>query len=62
MSVEGGMDQQINYFSNQTKYKPMPISSGLSSELIKNIVIIPYNDIKKTKKILDRSKKIYLVL
>ncbi len=51
----GSADQLL--FKPNKKYKPVPISSGLSSELIKNIVIIPYNDIKETKKILDRSKK-----
>ena len=53
-SWHGSVDQTL--FSPQKNLSPIAISSGLKNIDKKNILFIPYNDIKKTKKILDKNK------
>ena len=53
-SWHGSVDQTL-YLPNK-KLEPIPLSSGLKNSEKKNIKFIPYNDIKKTKKILDKYK------
>ena len=48
------MDQTL-YQANR-KLSPVPISSGLKKSERKNLKFIPYNDIKNSKKILDKYK------
>ena len=43
-------------FYSDKNFKPMPISSGLDKDNEKKIIFIPYNDIKKSKLILDKHK------
>lgn len=51
----GSTDQLL--FKPDKHFKPIPISAGLGNEHLKNIVILPYNNIEKTKKILNKNKK-----
>tara|TARA_B100002052_G_C15883243_1_gene600369 strand:+ start:2108 stop:3334 length:1227 start_codon:yes stop_codon:yes gene_type:complete len=51
----GSTDQLL--FKPDKYLKPIPISAGLSNEHLKNIVILPYNNIEKTKKILDKNRR-----
>ena len=51
----GSTDQLL--FKPNKNFKPIPISSGLGSEFLKNIVMTPYNEIEHSKKILDKHKK-----
>ncbi len=53
-SWHGSNDKTL--FSTDKKLKPFPISSGLSKYDQSNIKFIPYNDIKLSKKILDKFK------
>ena len=54
-SWHGSVDRTL--FSSKKDLKPYELSSGLSSFSKKNIKFIPYNDIFKSKKILDKNKK-----
>ncbi len=54
-SWHGSVDQTL-YFSKED-LKPIPLSSGISDNIKKNIIILPYNDLEKSKKILDRNYK-----
>lgn len=54
-SWHGSVDQTL--YSPDKKLKPQPISAGLSLDQKKNLRFVPYNDIKKTKTILDKIKK-----
>ncbi len=54
-SWHGSVDRTL--FTTNKSLKSMPISSGLTDYNKKNIKFIPYNDIKKSKKILDKIKK-----
>lgn len=51
----GSVDQLL--FKSGKNFKVERLSNGLTAEFKKNIIIIPYNDINKTKKILNRHKK-----
>ena len=44
-------------FKSGKGFKTEKLSSGLTDEFEKNIIIIPYNDINKSKKILNKHKK-----
>ncbi len=44
-------------FKSGKNFKAERLSSGLTAEFEKNIIIIPYNDINKTKDILNKHKK-----
>jgi glutamate-1-semialdehyde 2,1-aminomutase len=50
----GSVDQLL--FKAGENLKPIKLSSGLSSETSKKLILIPYNDIKKSKSILDKNK------
>ena len=54
-SWHGSVNETL-YTSNQNQ-KLMKLSDGLPEETKKNLKFIPYGDIKKSKKILDRYKK-----
>ena len=54
-SWHGSVDKLL--FKSNKKLKPQFLSSGISNEDKKNIILIPYNDIKLSKKILDSNKK-----
>jgi glutamate-1-semialdehyde 2,1-aminomutase len=54
-SWHGSVDQTL--FSSKKNLEPIAISSGLKNEDQKNIKFIPYNDIKNSKKILDKYRK-----
>lgn len=54
-SWHGSVDKTL--FTANKKLKPIPISSGLTNFNKKNIKFVPYNDIKKSKYILDKNKK-----
>ena len=54
-SWHGSVDRTL--FTTNKSLKSMPISSGLTDYNKRNIKFIPYNDIKKSKKILDKIKK-----
>ncbi len=59
ISVSGswhGSTSELLYSSNK-KLKSTELSSGLDKSSIKKIKFIPYNDIKVSKKILDKHKK-----
>ena len=51
----GSVDQLL--FKSGKNFKVERLSNGLTAEFKKNIIIIPYNDINKTKEILNRHKK-----
>ena len=53
-SWHGSIDQFL--FSANKNYIPIPNSDGLSNFYKKNLKIIPYNDIEKSKKILNKIK------
>ncbi len=53
-SWHGSVDQTL-YLADR-KLSPVPISSGLKKSERKNLKFIPYNDIKNSKKILDKYK------
>ena len=53
-SWHGSVDQTL-YLADK-KFSPVPISSGLKKNERKNLKFIPYNDIKNSKKILDKYK------
>jgi glutamate-1-semialdehyde 2,1-aminomutase len=53
-SWHGSVDQTL-YLSDK-KFAPIPLSSGLKKDDQKNLKFIPYNDIKTSKKILDKYK------
>ena len=54
-SWHGSVDQTL--YSPGKNFKPHPISAGLDPDQQKNLKFIPYNDIKKSKLILDKIKK-----
>ncbi len=54
-SWHGSIDQFL--FKSDRKGKPSAISSGLEKNLKKNILYLPYNNINKTKILLERNKK-----
>jgi glutamate-1-semialdehyde aminotransferase len=54
-SWHGSVDQTL-YFSKEN-LKPIPLSSGLNDDVKKNTIILPYNDIEKSKKILNKNYK-----
>ena len=58
-SWHGSVDQLLFYPGK--KMKPTPLSSGITKNDKKNIIIIPYGDIILSKKILDKKKKILIV-
>jgi len=51
----GSVDQTL--FSSKKNLSPIPLSSGISENLRKSVKILPYNDIEKSKKILNRFHK-----
>lgn len=51
----GSVDQLL--FKSNKNSKPVELSSGLKVEEKKNLIFIPYNNISKSKKILDKHKK-----
>ncbi len=57
--VIGGWHGSVDalLYKSSNNLKPLEISSGLAKENEKNLVMLPYNDIEKTKKILDKNKK-----
>lgn len=50
----GSVDSLLYKANN--KNKPIELSSGLSKDNLKNLVMLPYNDIKNTKTILNKNK------
>ena len=44
-------------YKPDNKLRPIGISSGLLKSNSKNLVMVPYNDIKKTKRILDQNRR-----
>jgi glutamate-1-semialdehyde aminotransferase len=54
-SWHGSVDQTL-YFSKEN-LKPIPLSSGINDDVRKNTIILPYNDIEKSKKILNKNYK-----
>jgi glutamate-1-semialdehyde 2,1-aminomutase len=54
-SWHGSSDQTL--FIADKNLKPTPLTAGLSKDRKKNIMFIPYNDIQKSKEILDKNKK-----
>ena len=54
-SWHGSVDQTL-FIPNQ-KNKPLPLSQGIDDNLRKNIKFVSYQDLDKTKKILDKFKK-----
>ncbi len=57
--VIGGWHGSVDalLYKSSNNLKPLEISSGLAKENEKNLVMLPYNDIEKTKKILNKNKK-----
>ena len=53
-SWHGSVDQTL--YSPDKKLKPRPISAGLNPDQQKNLKFVPYNDIEKSKTILDKIK------
>ena len=52
------MDPLIKHCLSQIKKnKPLPLSQGIDENLGRNIKFVPYQDLDKTKKILDKFKK-----
>ena len=54
-SWHGSTDQTLFY--PKKNFSPEPISAGLKESDRKNIIFVPYNNIKKTKIILDKKKR-----
>ena len=54
-SWHGSVDKLL--FSAGKNLKPNFLSAGLSNKDKKNLIFIPYNDIEKSKKILEKNKK-----
>lgn len=54
-SWHGSVDKTL--FTSNKRLQSFPISNGLGEFNKKNIKFIPYNNIKKSKKILDKNKK-----
>jgi len=54
-SWHGSVDQFL--FKTSKKLKVTELSNGLTPDLKKNIIFIPYNDIKSSRKILDKNRK-----
>ena len=54
-SWHGSVDQTL--FIPNKRNKPLPLSEGIDKNFNKNIKFVPYQDIAKTKKILDKFKK-----
>lgn len=54
-SWHGSVDQTL--FAPKKNLLPLPISAGLKEIDKKNILFIPYNDLEKSKKILNKYKK-----
>ncbi len=54
-SWHGSVDQTL--FFSKKDLRPIPLSSGISEDYKKRVIILPYNDIKKTKSILDKNYK-----
>jgi glutamate-1-semialdehyde 2,1-aminomutase len=54
-SWHGSVDKTL--FTSNKSLQSFPVSNGLGEFNKKNIKFIPYNDIKKSKKILDKNKK-----
>lgn len=54
-SWHGSVDQTL--FVPNKKNKPLPLSQGIDENLGRNIKFVPYQDLDKTKKILDKFKK-----
>jgi len=53
-SWHGTFDQTL--FNSDKNLSPIPLSSGIDEYFKKQIKFIPYNDISKSKKILDKNK------
>ena len=51
----GSVDQLL--YKTDKNLKPIKLSSGLPEETSKKIILVPYNDVKKTKLILEKNKK-----
>ena len=51
----GSVDQLL--YKTDKNLKPIKLSSGLPSETYKKLILIPYNDLKKSKLILEKNKK-----
>ena len=51
----GSVDQLL--FKTNKSLKPIELSAGLSDYYKKNLILIPYNELEKTKKILEKFKK-----
>ena len=51
----GSVDQLL--FKTNKSLKPIELSAGLSNYYKKNLILIPYNELEKTKKILEKFKK-----
>ena len=54
-SWHGSVDQLL-YTANKN-LKAIKLSSGLPEETLKNLILLPFNDLDKTKKILNKNKK-----
>ena len=54
-SWHGSVDQTL--FIPNKNNKPLPLSDGIDENLRQNIKFVPYQDLIKTKKILDKLKK-----
>ncbi len=54
-SWHGSVDKLL--FKSNNKLKPEYLSSGISAEDKKKLILIPYNDIELSKKILNKNKK-----
>ena len=51
----GSVDQLL--YKTDKNLKPIKLYSGLPEETSKKIILVPYNDVKKTKLILEKNKK-----
>jgi glutamate-1-semialdehyde 2,1-aminomutase len=54
-SWHGSVDSLL--YSTGKNLKPFELSAGLTKDSKKNIIFIPYNDVNKSKQILDKFKK-----
>mgnify|MGYP006138539601 FL=1 len=54
-SWHGSVDNLL--YTAKKNLKPIPISDGLSDNNLKNLKFIPYNDIKRSKAIIEKYKK-----
>ena len=60
-SWHGSVDQTL--FFSKKNLSPIPLSSGINQNYKKDLIILPYNDIKKSEKILNKySKNISCIL